>query len=115
MNMIYVSLSAFTLAAIAGAYMLTIIGTEKGVSPVLILLHGILAASGFFSLVMVSLASTGTGLVYASVFLFAAAAAGGTAVFVFSALREPVPGALVSAHAVTAVIAYAMLLASLHS
>jgi hypothetical protein len=94
--------------------MLTVLRSEKGIPHRWSLVHGVLASTGLFSLTMVSLEAPGAGMA-ASLILFVAAVAGGAVVFALSALRKTVPGALVSAHAVTAVIAYSLLLASLNS
>lgn len=103
----------FALAALGGLTLAMMHIWRRGAPIALALLHGLVAATGLGVLVLAMVKAQLGGLVAVSVVLFALAAMGGIALFSIHLRARPLPVELIVLHGLMAIVAFAVLLASL--
>ncbi len=108
-----IALIIFALAALSGLTLAMMHIRRRGAPISLALLHGLVAAMGLAVLVLAMVKAHLGGLVAVSVMLFALAALGGIALFSIHLQARPLPVALIILHGLVAIVAFAVLLASL--
>jgi len=108
--MLVLSVILFAIAALGGL-VLGVSGLRQRDLPMwLSLIHGLVAAAGLVTLILVVLQGNAGTLVIISLVLFLIAALGGFVLFSFHLRKRPHPKGLIVIHALAAVIAFVLLL-----
>ncbi|MBW3549755.1 MAG: hypothetical protein KY442_02700 [Proteobacteria bacterium] len=112
MDMMQAAAGLFTLAALGGLVMAAIrFGGKRNPPAWLAMLHGLLAAAGITLLAYAALTGEASNLAVIAVLLFLLAAGGGAVLsLAYKWNQRLLPGWLVTAHALLAVLAYTLLL-----
>ena len=111
--MLGLSAILFAVAALGGL-VLGVLGLRQRNLPMwLSIIHGLVAATGLVTLIIGIVQGSAGSLLIASLVLFLIAALGGFVLFSFHLRRKPHPKALIVIHALTAVIAFILLLIGL--
>ena len=106
----YLPVLFFGIAAIGGLTLVYLKYSGKGLPMVLVIGHGLLAATGLIILIINVAADMNNMLMNISLVLFLAAALGGFTLFSFHLRKKPLPGILIIIHGSAAVAAYILLL-----
>lgn len=112
--MLTLALVLFALAALGGLVMA--IGHFRGRTPprpAIAAAHGVLAAAALVVLVLAVMSIGAGGAPALALVLFLLAALGGFALLGFHLRGKPLPGALVGAHGLVAVVAFLVLLGAM--
>lgn len=104
------SIVLFGLAAVGGVALAVLQLRGRGVSPVMAIPHGLLAAAGLVVLAIVAFAGGGPGLASAAFGVLVVAALGGFVLFGRHVRNRPLPPGLVVGHGLIAVTGFVLLL-----
>ncbi|WP_394233937.1 hypothetical protein [Niallia oryzisoli] len=108
--MLVLSVILFAIAALGGL-VLGVSGLRQRELPMwLSLIHGLVAAAGLVTLILVVLQGNAGTLAIISLVLFLIAALGGFVLFSFHLRKKPHPKGLIVIHALAAVIGFVLLL-----
>src|SRR3954471_13864514 len=108
MNTIYTIIGLFSLAALMGMYLLSLVLQNKETPKFVTLLHGLFAATALVILIIYT-SNNGPDL-WASIILFVMAALGGVVLVYRDITARKIPKWLAITHGVTAVAGFAVLL-----
>ncbi len=100
----------FAVAAVGGITMAIMKFSEKIIPIPLAVGHGIIGMCGLISLIINIQGSTGNTLLFVSLIMFIAVAAGGIAIFSLHLRKKPLPDALIGLHGIGAIISFVVLL-----
>jgi hypothetical protein len=106
--MIYTAIALFSVAAMLGLYLLTLVLQKKETPKAIAIFHGLFAASALVLLIFYTL-KTGSNF-YLSITLFVIAALGGLVLFTRDITGKPLPKALAILHGLLAVSGFVVLL-----
>lgn len=109
MELIFAAIAIFALAALVGAYLLSLVLREQKTPKIVTLLHGTFAVTGLILLVVYYTRNEVGPL--ASIIVFATAALGGLVLFYTDITGKPIPKWLAVGHGVIALTGFALLLA----
>lgn len=109
MELIFAAIAIFALAALVGAYLLSLVLREQKTPKVVALLHGAFAVTGLVLLVVYYTRNDVRPLT--SIIVFAVAALGGLVLFYTDITGKPIPKWLAVGHGLIALTGFALLLA----
>lgn len=112
--MLTIAIVLFAIAALGGLVMA--IGHFRGRTPpkpAIAAVHGVVAAAGLVVLLLAVMNIGAGGAPALALVLFLLAALGGFALLGFHLRRKPLPGGLVGAHGLVAVVAFLVLLGAI--
>jgi hypothetical protein len=110
MPWLLVAVILFLFAAVGGVALLTLAWRGKSLARPLRMIHGLLGAGGFVSLVIAAAhGATGVLMVW-TILLFAAVLAAGAGMWVLGAIGKRPPTWMLAAHGLTATVALTLLL-----
>lgn len=108
----YLPIGLFAIAALGGVTLAVMKFMGKQLPIPLAILHGIFAAAGIVTLALNVVQTRTNTAMNVSLLLFILAAAGGFMLFSQDLMKKRQPGLLIGAHALTAVVSFVLLLAS---
>ncbi len=106
----YIPVLFFGIAALGGLTLVTLKSKGKGLPMPLAIGHGLMAATGLVTLIIIVAGDTGNVMMNISLALFLVVALGGFTLFSFHVRKKPMPGTLIPIHGAGAVIAFVLLL-----
>lgn len=108
--MAYLPVGLFAIAALGGVTLVGMRFMGKQMPLPLVVVHGIFAAAGIVTLIVNVVQTRTNGLMNLSLVLFIIAAAGGFTLFSLHLMKNRLPGLLIAAHGLAAVISFLVLL-----
>lgn len=105
----YIPILFFGIAALGGLTLVTLKYKGKGLPMPLAIGHGLMAATGLITLIIIVVGNMENMMMNISLALFLVVALGGFALFSFHVRKKPMPGALISVHGAGGVIAFVLL------
>ena len=108
MNIIYTAITIFSMTAILGIYLISLVLRDKQTPKGIAIVHGLFAATGLILLLTYSNGSEQSPIV--SIVVFVIAALGGLILVYKDVVEKQVPKWLAITHGLTAVIGFAFLI-----
>jgi hypothetical protein len=108
MNIIYTAITIFSMTAILGIYLLSLVLRDKQTPKAVAVVHGLFAITGLLLLITYSTGNEQSPTV--SIVVFVIAALGGLVLFYKDVNGNPIPKWLGMVHGLTAVMGFAFLI-----